>query len=193
MPLSGPTSPYRTAPGKACYLAPTAPCRRCRDKACYLAPTSPCRPPISKACYPAPTGPCRAAISKACYLAPTSLYAGSSDSFPMPDTPVHLETTGTEPTGFEAQVLPRLLDAAFGSDDGWKKEQWWQFWGALTAGTAVAVFGGMLVVALTLTNEPRHNEQVVMPFATGLVGTGLGLIGGACAVNGAGAKGSKKQ
>lgn len=93
---------------------------------------------------------------------------------------------------FTAQVLPRLLDAAFGSDDGWKKEQWWQFWGALAAGAGVAIFGGALVVALTLSVEPRHNEQVVMPFATGLVGTGLGLIGGACAVTGSGAKGKKQ-
>ena len=83
---------------------------------------------------------------------------------------------------FQEQVLPRLLDAAFGSDDGWKRYQWAQFYGALVAGATVA-FSGLVLVSQLTFGEPRANENVVFPFATGLVGTGLGLVAGACAVN----------
>ena len=106
-----------------------------------------------------------------------------------PDVPFNPE----DPEGhFQALVLPRLLDCAFGSDDGWKKYQWAQFTGAVITGGAVAITGLSLISSLTF-GEPRPNEQVVFPFATGLVGTGLGLIAGACALNMANGKGGGKK
>ena len=93
-----------------------------------------------------------------------------------------VDFTPTFPDRFQRETLPRLLDAAFGSDDGWKRHEWAQFLGAVVTGATVAITGLSLVSSLTF-GDPRPNEQVVFPFATGLVGTGLGLIAGACAVS----------